>query len=155
MTLRTVVASASATHQPGLDDLVAPDGSCRMPKMQGQLRCLDPHVLGLLGQVQCAARLQVALAPAALLMEELHDKLVEAMTRARRPAFPKAAAVQDQPSGKLRNLSCLHSLHSHSLHIHSLATRSLHTHSPYAKYHKLFRTPHAFAEGHITPDAIL
>lgn len=80
--------------------------------MQGQLRPLDPHVLCLLGQVQCAALFQVALAPAALLMEELHGKLVEAMTHAQRPAFLKAAAVQDQPAGKLLcNLPCIPALH--------------------------------------------
>lgn len=72
-----------------------------MPEVQAQLRCLDPHVLSLLGQVQCAALPQAALAPAALLMEELHGKLVEAMTRARRPAFLNAAAAQDQPTGEL------------------------------------------------------
>lgn len=69
--------------------------------MQGELRCLDPHVLSLLGQVQCAALPQAALAPAALLMEELHGKLVEAMTRARRPSFLNAAAAQDEPTGHL------------------------------------------------------
>ena len=74
---------------------------CRMAQVQGQLRCLDPHVLSLLGQVQCAALPQAALAPAALLMEELHGKLVEAMTRARRPAFLNAAAAQAEPTGEL------------------------------------------------------
>lgn len=72
-----------------------------MPEVQAQLRCLDPHVLSLLGQVHCAALPQAALAPAALLMEELHGKLVEAMSRARRPAFLNAAAAQDQPTGEL------------------------------------------------------
>lgn len=74
---------------------------CRMPEVQGQLRCLDPHVLSLLGQVQCATLPQAALAPAALLMEELHGKLVEAMTRARRPSFLNAAAAQAEPTGEL------------------------------------------------------
>lgn len=90
--------------------------------MQGQLRPLDPHVLCLLGQVQCAALFQVGLAPAALLMEELHGKLVEAMTHARRPAFLKAAAVQDQPAGKLlRNLPYIPALHPE---IHNLGCAS-------------------------------
>ena len=76
-----------------------------MPEVQGQLRPLDPHVLHLLGQVQCAALPRAALAPAALLMEELHGKLVEAMTRARRPAFLTAA--QNEPTGKLCALANL------------------------------------------------
>ena len=81
-----------------------------MPEIQGQLRRLDPHVLCLLGQVQCAALPQAALAPAALLMEEVHGKLVDAMTRARRPAFlnaaaAAAAAAQDEPTGKLSIIS--------------------------------------------------
>lgn len=73
-----------------------------MLEVQGQLRPLDPHVLHLLGQVQCAALPQAALAPAALLMEELHGKLVEAMTRARRPAFLTAA--QDGTTGNFNSL---------------------------------------------------
>lgn len=71
----------------------------RMAEVQGELRCLDPHVLSLL--VQCAALPQAALAPAALLMEEVHGKLVEAMTRARRPSFLNAAAAQEEPTGHL------------------------------------------------------
>lgn len=83
--------------------------------MQGELRCLDPHVLSLLGQVQCAALPQAALAPAALLMEELHGKLVEAMTRARRPSFLNAAAAQDEPTGHLLPTHTHKHLHKQAL----------------------------------------
>ena len=79
-----------------------------MAEVQGQLRGLDLHALSLLGQVQCAALPQAALAPAALLMEELHGKLVEAMTRARRPAFLNAAAAQEQPTGELHVITHMH-----------------------------------------------
>ena len=68
--------------------------------MQGQLRTLDTHVLCLLGQVQSTALPQAALAPAAFLLEQLQGQLVEALTRARRPAFLSTAACQDTSTGK-------------------------------------------------------
>lgn len=69
--------------------------------MQGQLRPLDMHVLRLLGQVQATALPQAALAPAAFLLEQLQVQLVEALTRARRPAFLNAAASQDASAGDM------------------------------------------------------
>ncbi len=69
--------------------------------MQGQLRPLDAHVLRLLGQVQATALPQAALAPAAFLLEQLQVQLVEALTRARRPAFLNSAASQDASAGNM------------------------------------------------------
>ena len=74
---------------------------CRLPEVQGQLRPLDVHVLRLLGQVQATALPQAALAPAAFLLEQLHVQLVEALTRARRPAFLNSAASQDASAGNM------------------------------------------------------
>ena len=66
--------------------------------MKAQLRPLELHVLLLLGQMQCTALPQAALAPAALLLDQLHDELVQALTLSRRPAFLKAAS-QEPASG--------------------------------------------------------
>ncbi|DBA96744.1 TPA: hypothetical protein ACH3X1_015586 [Trebouxia sp. C0004] len=71
----------------------------RLPEVQGQLRPLDARVLRLLGQVQATALPQAALAPAAFLLEQLQVQLVEALTRARRPAFLNSAASQDASTG--------------------------------------------------------
>ncbi len=73
----------------------------RLPEVQGQLRPLDVHVLRLLGQVQATALPQAALAPAAFLLEQLQMRLVEALTRARRPAFLNSAASQDASAGDM------------------------------------------------------
>ncbi len=74
---------------------------CRLREVQGQLRPLDAHVLRLLGQVQATALPQAALAPAAFLLEQLQVQLVEALTRARRPAFLNSAASQDASAGDM------------------------------------------------------
>lgn len=73
--------------------------------MQGQLRPLDVHVLRLLGQVQATALPQAALAPAAFLLEQLQVQLVEALTRARRPAFLNSAASQDASAGDMLHMN--------------------------------------------------
>ena len=59
------------------------------------------HVLRLLGQVQATALPQAALAPAAFLLEQLQVQLVEALARARRPAFLNSAASQDASAGDM------------------------------------------------------
>lgn len=74
--------------------------SHRLAELQGQLRPLDTHVLRLLGHVQATALPQAALAPAAFLLEQLQGQLVEALTRARRPAFLNSAAFPDTSAGK-------------------------------------------------------
>lgn len=74
--------------------------SHRLAELQGQLRPLDTHVLRLLGQVQATALPQAALAPAAFLLEQLQGQLVEALTRARRPAFLNSAASTEASAGK-------------------------------------------------------
>jgi len=77
---------------------------CRLPEVQGQLRPLDMHVLRLLGHVQATALPQAALAPAAFLLEQLQVQLVEALTRARRPAFLNTAASQDASAGNMLHM---------------------------------------------------